>query len=348
MSGGDGLPAVGTVLNGRYTLTGQLGQGGMATVFSARTPEGATVAVKILSEDLVSDSDQRERFQREARALFGLAHPNLLRVHDFGVVGGQLPYLVMERLEGQPLDEVLEGGALEPSLALHFAAQVLSGLAHAHAHGVLHRDIKTENIFLHRTPNGPVAKLLDFGLVKFVDGERWGAGKQITTYGEVFGTPAYMSPEQCTGAPVDARTDVYSMGVVLYEMLTGVWPFMEETKVAMMRAHLSCPVPPLGSTRDGWRFRPELDALLARAMAKEPAGRFTGAADMADAVRALPQPAALPLSQASSEVALEAPAESPSRASHQASKSAWIMFGVGVGVACLVLLTALLVMLARA
>jgi serine/threonine protein kinase len=281
-------PFLGRVLEGRYRIVAKIGEGGMAKVYeAARIDGGRNVAVKVLSSDLVADPEQKERFEREARALFGLAHPHLLTVHDFGVVDG-LPFLVMEKLDGKALDKLLEGERLDAASALSIAKQILQGLGHAHAQGVLHRDLKADNVFVSRDPNGgPRVKLLDFGLVKFVDDDRWGSAKALTTYGEIFGTPAYMSPEQCMGERVDARTDVYSMGVLLYELLTGVWPFMEETKVDMLRAHLQKPPPPLSASRPDLRYDPRLDGIVQRAMAKKPEARFADANEMLAALEAI-------------------------------------------------------------
>lgn len=181
---------LGQVIDGRYQLTAQLGEGGMGAVYRAQTQVGEQVAIKLLHEELEGEPALRERFEREARALFGLEHPNILRVHDFGVHGGK-PYLVMELLEGQSLDTLVEDGPLAPGRAFELFGQTLQGLAHAHAQGVLHRDLKTENIFVSRLPDGrEVAKLLDFGLVKFVDDDRWGESRKLTVQGSVFGTPA--------------------------------------------------------------------------------------------------------------------------------------------------------------
>jgi len=286
-------PLLDAVLDGRYRVVEKLGQGGMGAVYRAEVvPDGGSVAVKVLLDELVSDDQQRERFEREARALFGLEHPHILHVHDFGVVNG-LPYLVMELLEGQTLETVIEESPPDPDTALDLARQVLSGLAFAHGQGALHRDIKTENIQVTRGPDGRLhARLLDFGLVKFVDDDRWGEGKALTAFGEVFGSPAYMSPEQCTGAPLDVRSDVYSMGVVLYELLTGAWPYMEESRAGMMRAHLTEPVPSPKEARPELSARPELEGVLKKALAKDRDERFAHAGEMLAALDAVPRPAA--------------------------------------------------------
>ncbi len=284
---------LGQELEGRYRIIERLGEGGMSTIYRAQQIEGGPdVGIKILHDELIHDQSQRERFEREARALFGLEHPNILHVYDFGVHNG-LPFLVMELLSGQTLDQLVEDEPLPPLEAIELFKQVLTGLAMAHGKGVLHRDLKTENVVVvsdHR--GGRIAKLLDFGLVKFVDDDRWGSGKSLTAFGEVFGTPAYMSPEQCTGAPTDARTDVYAMGVVLFELLTGEWPFMEEGRAEMMRAHLSFPPPKLTDKRPDLEPRPELVALIDKALAKDKMERFADAGEMLAALEAIPHPAA--------------------------------------------------------
>jgi serine/threonine protein kinase len=282
------LSFLGQVLDGRYRITSVLGEGGMGVVYRAEQIGGPAVAVKVLHDDLVDTPELRERFEREARALFALEHPNVLSVHDFGVASGS-PYLVMELLNGQPLDKYLEDNSPEPHEALHIARQILTGLAFAHAKGVAHRDLKSENVFLPTLPDGSLgAKLLDFGLVKFMDDDRWGESKKLTMQGSVFGTPAYMAPEQCTGAPSDARTDVYSMGCILFELLTGVWPFMEENQVMMFRAHLMTPPPTLASASDSYEFVADLEAIIARALAKKPEERFQDGGQMLAALNALP------------------------------------------------------------
>ena len=168
------MSLLGQVIDGRYTVKSVLGEGGMGAVYRAEQPDGPEVAIKVLHEELTDQPELRERFEREARALFGLSHSNILGVHDFGIVNGN-PYLAMELLEGQSLDKLIEETPPSPEQALTLFRQVLRGLAFAHAQGVLHRDLKTENVYIAQTPSGPVAKLLDFGLVKFVDDERWGS-----------------------------------------------------------------------------------------------------------------------------------------------------------------------------
>ncbi len=284
----------GTVLDGRYQLSSVIGEGATGCVYRAQQLDGGSVAVKVLHDSFGNDSELRERFEREARALFGISHPNVLGVHDFGIESG-VPYLVMELLEGMTLDQYVEEHPPGPVEALRIAVQFLQGLAFAHAQGVLHRDLKTENIFITRSPQGDtVAKLLDFGLVKFIDDERWGASATLTAAGAVMGTPAYMSPEQCTGARVDARSDVYSAGVILFELFTGVWPFMEESRLNMFQAHLAHAPPSLNEASDRYVYVPRLDEIVKKTLAKRREDRYPSAQELLAAVLELPRPVGQP------------------------------------------------------
>jgi len=277
---------IGKILDGRFEMLEAIGEGAMGTVYKARAAEdNSEVAVKVLSQHLEENQDNRERFEREARALFALDHPNVLGVRDFGIAEGS-PYLVTELLDGETLGQFVERQEELPvGTAVDIAKQILAGLSYAHAQGVLHRDLKSENIFIApRASGGYDARLLDFGLVKFVDDERWGEGRAITAFGEVFGTPAYMSPEQGTGSAVDARSDVYSMGVLLFEMLTGRWPFMEEDQFSMVLAHQKTPAPHLSDVVPGLRPYRTLDSVVQKALAKEPDDRYADATAMLEAL----------------------------------------------------------------
>lgn len=285
-------PLVGRTIHGKYRLDGRLGAGAMGTVYRGVDAQGAPCAIKVLSGDGVGDESLRERFRREAEALLMLKHPNILDVRDYGVDPALgLPYLVMELLQGRTLEEMVVEHTPDPQTGFELAKQVCRGLAHAHAHGVQHRDLKTENVFCVWDGRGWVAKLLDFGLVK-LDDAKWGPAKKLTMQGAVFGSPAYMSPEQGTGSPMDARSDVYSMGVVLFELLTGSWPFEAESQMNMLKSHLLEPTPPLASKREGLAVRPELEAIVQKAMQKKPADRFPSAIEMLAALDAIPSPAA--------------------------------------------------------
>lgn len=291
---------IGAHLDGRYVLESLLGEGGMGAVYRATDLQSqSAVAVKVLLEELGDDAEIRERFEREARALFGLSHPNILGVHDFGLVDGR-PYLVMDLLEGGTLDELLEEqGNLSLAAARPLFRDLLEGLAYAHAQGAVHRDLKSENVHVG-TKENPKVTILDFGLVKFTDDERWGSGHKLTMMGSVFGTPAYMSPEQCTGAQTDARSDVYAAGVILFEILSGEWPFMKETRLEMFKAQLMEPPPKVSEYLS--QPAPGLDEYIARCLEKLPGKRFADAGEMLAALPdgtaplAAPVPAAAPAS----------------------------------------------------
>ena len=317
---------VGAVLDDRYQIESILGEGGMGAVYRAKTTDGNHVAIKVLHEELGDNQELRERFQREIQVLFALQHPNVLAAHDFGIVNGS-PYLVMELLDGQPLDGFLESNPPTPENALLVMRQILTGLAYAHSMGAVHRDLKSENVFITRGPDGNyLAKLLDFGLVKFTDDQKWGSARKLTMQGSVFGTPAYMAPEQCVGAPADARTDVYSAGVILFELLTGEWPFMEETQMAMFQAHLARPAPTLAATREDIAFRPELEQVVKTALQKKPQDRFPDAKTMLAALDAVPWPGAT--------------AATPPVAAQTAAASSQMPLMIGIGIAALVVAAA--------
>jgi serine/threonine-protein kinase len=280
---------VGRTIADKYRLIAKLGEGAMGAVYRAMDATGAPCAVKMMHAQAVADPALRTRFEREAKALFSLRHPNVLEVRDYGVELG-LPYLVMELLEGRTLEEMVVEHTPDPQTGLELAKQVLRGLAYAHQQGVLHRDIKSENVFV--TWDGAAYRciLLDFGLVK-LDDSKFGPAQKLTMAGSIMGSPAYMSPEQGTGDVVDARSDVYSMGIVLYELITGEWPFAAESQVEMFRMHLVDKPPPLESKREHLVVLPELEAVLQRALAKKKADRFDDAGKMLAALEALPSPA---------------------------------------------------------
>lgn len=283
----------GVVVDGRYEVQALVAEGGMGALYAAVDRQAnQRVVLKTLLQELAGDAATSERFEREARALFALEHPHVVRVLDFGIVEGGA-YIVTEYLEGQTAEELVETEALEPARALGIARQVLKALAFTHAQGVIHRDLKAANVFVSQAPDGSDhAKLLDFGLVRFVDHAQWGAGASLTGDGAVLGSPGYIAPELAFGGRGDPRSDVYSMGVLLFELLTGSWPFLAEDRGAMFRAHLSEPVPELQSHRPELRVRPELWALIRTAMAKPPAERYPDAVSMLSALEALPSPAA--------------------------------------------------------
>jgi eukaryotic-like serine/threonine-protein kinase len=255
------------LIDGRYVLLDVVGTGGMATVWRARDEVlGRDVAVKVLSPQFAADAAFRARFEREARHVAGLSHPRLVTVFDCGV-HGSTPYIVMELVAGKTLRQVLDAvGAIPPQDAVGIAAAVCEGLAAAHAAGLVHRDIKPANILL----SGPEVKVLDFGIAR-LDGIAGGTGTQA-----VLGTAAYLSPEQASGQPAGPQADLYALGCVLFEMLTGTPPFSADSEVGVAYRQVHDDPGPPSARRRG--LPAQLDWITTRLMAKNPADRPPGAA----------------------------------------------------------------------
>jgi len=272
---------IGKCLQGRYQVEAPLGAGGVGKVYRARhLALDRLVALKVLRKQHNEHWGSRQRFEREARALGTLTHPHIVAVTDFGIEG-DVPFLVMELLEGESLESRLRAGPLDAELAHRCGQELLAGLGFVHGRGLVHRDIKPGNIFLERTgQGGPRVKLLDFGLAKLVVSTN---DAHLTRSGEVFGTPAYMAPEQVTGEAVDARSDVYAAGLVLFEMFAGRRPFVGSDS-ELLRQQLVDPLPRLGDVRQGVQGSEQLDALLLRATHKEKQRRFADAGEMAAAL----------------------------------------------------------------
>jgi serine/threonine-protein kinase len=284
---GDSL--IGRTLDGRYEVTGRLGEGGVGVVYRGRQVHlGRNVAIKVLHKDAAAIPEWRLRFEREAQALSALAHPNVVPVTDSGIDKG-VPFLVMELLQGKTLADLLKTGPVPLWRALDIARQTLRGLAFAHGKGIVHRDLKPANVFLQELPDqDDHVRLLDFGMVKFLEkSDARHSAETLTRAGVVFGTPAYLSPEQAKGGPADARTDVYAMGCVLFQLLAGRRPFVEETYEGVVMAHLSQPVPSLAKVRPGLAHAAAFQPLIEKAMAKKPSARFKDADAMLTALEAV-------------------------------------------------------------
>jgi serine/threonine-protein kinase len=268
----------GESFEGRYCIEAPLGDGGMGLVYRARhIALGRPVALKVLRKQHGERWVSRKRFEREARALGQLVHPNIVAVTDSGVDHGA-PFLVMELLTGVDLASRLRSGALPVALACRYALETLDGLAFVHERGLVHRDIKPANIFLEETALGERVKLLDFGLARLVTPDPDAA---LTRFGEVLGTPVYMAPEQVQGKAADARTDVYAMGLVLYEMLSGKRA-LAGNELAVLHQKMMGAMPHLSGAALA-----SLDAIIQRATHKEPAQRFSDARAMRDALAAV-------------------------------------------------------------
>jgi Tol biopolymer transport system component len=261
---------------GSYEIVAPLGAGGMGEVYRARdTRLGREVAVKILPDAFSRDDDRLRRFQLEARAAGQLNHPHIIAVHDVGAHDGS-PYIVSELLEGEDLRHRLAGRPLPVRRAVEYGIQIASGLAAAHEKGIVHRDLKPENIFVTRDGN---LKILDFGVAKLTHGELHGddVTTESTRLGVVIGTPGYMSPEQAGGLPIDTRSDIFSLGTILYEMLSGRAPFRRATTPDTIHAILQEEPPDLP---DPEAVPPALDRLVRHCLEKEPRARFQNAHDL--------------------------------------------------------------------
>ena len=274
---------------GRYQIAGLLGSGGMAQVYRAVDPKlGREVAVKVLRPQVRGDPDQVRRFEHEARATASVDHPNVVAIHDIGSHGGQ-PFIVTELLEGQTLRQRLTAGPLPLREALDIAVQASRGLAAAHARGIVHRDIKPDNLFV--TTAGCV-KILDFGIAKPCRPRRgpasgvWESTPLITAPGSSPGTPAYMSPEQVRGATLAAPSDLFSLGAVVYEMLTGRAAFRRATAAESLAAVLRDEAEFLHT--DG--VPPAVRAIVDRCLRKRPGARYQGARDLLEALEAAAPP----------------------------------------------------------
>ncbi|HEY3207068.1 MAG TPA: Stk1 family PASTA domain-containing Ser/Thr kinase [Gaiellaceae bacterium] len=257
------------VFDGRYLIVRKLGAGGMANVYLAEDQElGRRVAIKILDDRHAADDSFIERFRREAKNAAGLSHPNIVSIYDRGEAEGTY-YIAMEYLSGRSLKELIVSRGPTPiRIAIDYTRQILAAIGHAHRHGIIHRDIKPHNVVVDADGR---LKVTDFGIAR-------SGASQMTEAGSIIGTAQYLSPEQARGAPVDQRSDLYSVGIVLYEMLTGKVPFTGDTPLEIAMKHLSeVPVPPS-------EIRPEvpedLDLVVLRALAKDPDDRYQTAEEM--------------------------------------------------------------------
>src|SRR5918911_629682 len=258
-----------TLFDGRYRILRKLGTGGMANVYLAEDEVlGRRVAIKILNDRHAGDDQFVERFRREAKNAAGLSHPNIVSIYDRGEAEGTY-YIAMEYLDGRSLKElILTRGPAPISVAIDYVRQVLAALRFAHRHGIVHRDIKPHNVLVDAEGR---LKVTDFGIAR-------AGGSQMTEAGSIIGTAQYLSPEQARGAPVDQTSDLYSVGVVLYELLTGVVPFTGDTPVEIAMKHLSA-VPDAPSAKRAEIPR-DLDMIVLRALGKDPAERYQSTEEM--------------------------------------------------------------------
>jgi serine/threonine protein kinase len=277
-TGGD--PLIGRVIADRYLVLAKLGEGGMGRVYLAEHVKMTRqCAVKVMNPSLMNDSESLARFAREASSAARIIHPNVAAVFDYGEAD-RIVYLVMEYVDGEPLSTILaREGPLDPRRAIDIARQIADGLAAAHELGIVHRDLKPDNVIISRTRGGKeVPKVVDFGIAKALSDSPKDA---LTRSGLVIGTPEYMSPEQLLGDPVDQRTDIYALGCILYQMLTGVQAFAADTREQMIRRRLH-ETPP--HARDALPDLPRrLDTLIVHMLARSPGDRLGSASEARDA-----------------------------------------------------------------
>ncbi len=271
----------GSVIAGRYDVLSPLGKGGMGMVYRAhdRLLE-ETVAIKVLRAEFANTAEMLKRFKHEIKLARKVSHRNVCRIHEFGEDGG-VRYISMEYVEGTDIKQLAreKGGSLEADEAFDVAIQAADGLQAIHDVGIIHRDLKTANIM--RDPSGRVL-LMDFGIAKIEGGDR-STGSGLTVEGQIMGTPEYMSPEQCMGEKIDARSDIYALGVVIYEIFTGTVPFRGDSPVATLFKHINEPVPFEGAAAA--RIPLAAVPVLRKALAKSKEGRYASAAALAEALR---------------------------------------------------------------
>lgn len=276
-----------SIEGGKYQILQKIGAGGMGAVYKAQqTGMGRMVAIKVLHSKLISRKDLVSRFSREAKALGHLTHPNTVKIYDDGVLEDGSLYIVMEHLEGKNLNQTVRTqGPFTVDRALPIMTQVCGALDEAHRAGIVHRDLKPENIFLcNNASMKDFPKVLDFGLAKVTEKEMRPGSIILTQEGMVFGTPEFMSPEQAQGVTLDARSDIYSLAVILYEVLTGKLPFDARLPMEHIQHHVMTQPIPLDQRVPGLTFPPGFGDVIARALSKSPDQRYQTTVEFAAAL----------------------------------------------------------------
>lgn len=278
---------VGEMIAEKYEISSLIGAGAMGSVYRVQQVFlDQKFALKTINPTSTT-SIKLQRFQKEAQAAGRLDHPNIIRTIDFGLIDGTQPYLVMDFAEGQTFDKYLEKiGSVKVQDAIDIFIPIFEAIEYAHRQGVVHRDIKPSNIVLNHGPNGPIPKLFDFGIAKLATEDT--DAQTLTKTGEIFGTPLYMSPEQCSGKKVDGRSDIYSLGCVLFEALTSAPPFMGSSYVETLVQHLNQRTPTLKEATMGrTKFSDDIEKIVEKLLAKDPAQRYQTAAAVVEDLKLL-------------------------------------------------------------
>jgi serine/threonine-protein kinase len=278
---------VGQLVSGRYRIEKMLGEGGMGAVYLAEhTHMRKRVALKLLHAEMSQEPEILARFRREAEAAAHVEHPNVAAATDFGQTEDGSFFLVLEYVEGTSLRDVFRDGPLAPARALHVGRQIALALERAHASGIVHRDLKPENVMLVRKGADPdFVKVLDFGIAKVEPHPTLDSAQPLTRAGTILGTPEYMAPEQALGDAVGPGADLYALGVMLYEMLTGKHPFDADDRMAVLSMHIVAPVPPMGDRNPNVTVPPAIEELVRRLLEKEAAQRPAGARALIEEMR---------------------------------------------------------------